>query len=293
MFLSKSEIDLSDLENILPILGKSDKVELIGNKCFIDPSFWAILRCEKLRRERMEDSLEILADSEFKKSKAYNYLLKITDKEFSSTTVPIKDFAPINVDDADVFAEDFINLLPVKDDRLSSFLRYIVKELVTNAIDHSDSIISTICTGQMFPNIGESEIVVADAGVGFRNTLKKRYPDIKADDDAIEMALQKGVTGITKRSDKYHLYNKNSGFGLYVISHIIESFGGLLKIISRKGSLTLTDGHISDKSIYEGVLWQGSIVIVRLKYGKFFDMTLEDFLKMIRKKDKEEEDDLF
>ena len=293
MRLDGPEIGFYELENILYLLSKSSRVELIGDKKFIDPSFWAILRCEKLRRARMESNLEIMADEDFKESRAYKYLLKITDRESSSTTVPIKDFAPTNIDSADSFAEDFINLLPVADSELSSFLKYIVRELVTNAIDHSDSIINTICAGQMFPNIGESEIVVVDAGVGFLNTLKRKYKELKNDDDAIEKAIQKGVTGYTKRSNKHHLYNKNSGFGLYVISRIIERFGGLLKIISRKGSLTLTDGYVSNKSLYETVLWRGSIVIVRLKYGEFFDMTLEDFLKILRKEDKGDEDDLF
>ncbi len=294
LILDKSEISFFDLEYILPKLEKSKRVELIGTKYFIDPSFWAILRCEKLRRARMENNLEIMADEGFKKSKAYDYLLKITDREFSYTTVPIKDFAPTNVDDADIFAEDFIDLMPVEDYKLSSFLKYIVRELVTNAIDHSDSIISTICAGQMFPNLKESEIVVVDAGVGFLNTLKRKYKELKSDDDAIEKALQKGVTGYTKRSNRYHLYNKNIGFGLYVISRIIESFGGTLKIISRKGSLTLKDGHILDKTLFKENLWRGSIVIVRLKYDKFFDITLEDFLKVIRKEDREkEEEDIF
>ena len=79
-----------------------------------------------------------------------------------------------------------------------------------------------------------------------------------------------------------------------MISRIIESFGGTLKIISRKGSLTLKDGRILDKTLFKENLWRGSIVIVRLKYDKFFDITLEDFLKVIRKEDRErEEEDIF
>lgn len=210
--------------------------------------------------------------------------------KYSSTQKEIKDFASTNVDDADAFAEDFIGLIPVEDHKLSSFLKYIVRELVTNAIDHSDSVISTVCDGQMFPNLKESEIVVVDAGVGFLNTLKKKYKELKSDDDAIKKALQKGVTGYTKRSNRYHLYNKNIGYGLYVISRIIEKFGGILKIISKKGSLTLKDGHVSDKTLHKENLWRGSIAIVRLKHREFFDMTLENFLKMLRNEDKEDEE---
>ncbi len=227
-------------------------------------------------------------------SKAQEYFLKITDNVSSSTTVPIKDFSSKNIDDADFFAENFINLLGVADNRLFSYLQYIVRELITNAIDHSNSIDSTICAGEIFPNIKESEIVVVDAGVGFLRTLRKKYPEITRDDDAIEKALQKGVTGSTERSNRYNSYNKNAGYGFYVISRIIKEFGGTLKIISRQGSLTLYQEKMTKNTPYKEDLWFGSIVIVKLKHEKFSDMSFENFLKKLREEDKEkEEKDLF
>ncbi len=48
-----------------------------------------------------------------------------------------------------------------------TFLNYIVGELITNAVDHLDSISETVCTGQLFSFGNYSEIVVIDAGVGF------------------------------------------------------------------------------------------------------------------------------
>ncbi len=294
MQIKMSKIDISDLESILKEINENSKIELIGDKSFIDPSFWAILRCEKLKREKFSNkSLEIVADSNFKNSLAYEYLKKINDQKFSSTTIPINDFSQTNIDTADNFAKDFINLLCVNNDDLSSFLQYIIRELITNAIDHSDSLVSTICAGQMFPNIKESEIVVVDGGVGFLSTIKKVHKDIKRDDDAIEKALQKGVSGFSKRSKRYYGYNKNAGFGLYVISMIIKEFGGILKIISKKGVLTLENGDIPKKSLSNDVLWLGSIVIVRLRYDKFYSMTLEKFLAKIRMEDKGEIEDLF
>ncbi len=60
MFLKEPRINIFDLENILLNLKKSEKIELIGTKDFIVPSFWAILRCEQLRRKLRGNSLKIL-----------------------------------------------------------------------------------------------------------------------------------------------------------------------------------------------------------------------------------------
>ena len=297
MLIKNYKIGMDDLEPILKAISSKEKtenqIELVGQKSFIDPAFWAIMKSEIIRRSRYNrGQLKILADDSFKDSKGYEYLRKITDKDSSSTTIPLKEFYPKDINAADYFSEEFIDLMGVEDDKLSSFLKYIIRELITNAIDHSDSILNAVCAGQLFPNIKESEIVVVDCGVGFLHTLKKTYKELKNDADAIKLALEKGVSGISSRNNRYNAYNKNAGYGLYVISRIVKEFGGILKIISKKGVVSLKNGDIN-KTSYDEHLWQGSIVIVRLKYDNFSYISLEDFLKKLKMEDADDEEEIF
>jgi parvulin-like peptidyl-prolyl isomerase len=215
------------------------------------------------------------------------HILKVTEKNnFLFSDDEIKDMILSNK------SQEILNetLLNIEDNSLSSFLKYIIRELITNTIDHSDSVVNTVCAGQLFPNIKQSEIVVVDCGVGFFNTLKKRYGTLKDDADAVELALEKGTSGITTRNSRHNAYNKNAGYGLYVISRIVKEFGGILKIISKNGVVSLNNSCIT-KFNNDDILWRGSIVIVRLKQENFRDINLDDFLRKLRMEDIEQEDE--
>ncbi len=288
MKITKNKINIEDIYSwLLPKLLTEKEIVFEGKKDFIDPSFWAVLYCEKFRRAAKKEILDIVVDKKFQTSPGYNYFLRITDKTTSYTTVPLKAIKTVNRDDADVFAKEVVELMGVEDSNFISYLNYIVGELITNAVDHSDSISETVCTGQLFPFGNYSEIVVADAGVGFYKTIKKAYKDIEKDDDAIEKAIQKGVRGYTTNRGKYSIY-KNAGMGLYFISTMLKKFDGFLKIISGKGILTQIGDKIY-KEYSENTIWNGSIVIVRLYHKNFSILSLEEFLKEMRREDKEEE----
>ncbi len=288
MKITKNKINIEDIYSwLLPALLTEKEIVFEGKKDFIDPSFWVVLYCEKFRRAAKKENLDIVVDKKFQKSPGYNYFLRITDKTSSYTTIPLKSIKTINRDDADVFAKEVVELMGVEDLNFVSYLNYIVGELITNAVDHSDSISETVCTGQLFPFGNYSEIVVADAGVGFYKTIKKAYKDIEKDDDAIEKAMQKGVRGYTTNRGKYSIY-KNAGMGLYFISTMLKKFDGFLKIISGKGILTQIGDKIY-KEYSENTIWNGSIVIIRLYHKNFSILSLEEFLKEMRSEDKEEE----
>src|SRR3989344_5323579 len=75
----------------------------------------------------------------------------------------------------------------------------LVGELGNNVFDHNagswpTNVVGAIIIAQNYPNLKCVEVVVADTGIGFLNSLKVAKPDLKNDIEAIKLGLA-GVTG--------------------------------------------------------------------------------------------------
>ncbi len=97
---------------------------------------------------------------------------------------------------------------------------YSIREVIRNTLEHSGSDSCFIC-GQRWVD-GSSEIVIIDEGRGIYNTLSAAY-EIEQDDVLLH-AVKPGITRTHNMSEEDNIYG-NSGFGLYVLSELGNSFG--------------------------------------------------------------------
>lgn len=139
-----------------------------------------------------------------------------------------------------------------------TYLNYIVSELLNNVIDHSCSDGAMYVTGQYFPYHNKTQIVILDSGIGYLQSLKKKYPDLKDELQAINKALQPWVTGNTNELSAYSASGRNNvGVGLYLTQKILEATNNKLKIISNNG-LTSFEGASKSQcninSAHKGVI---------------------------------------
>ena len=278
-------LGIENIEWFIEHIANNSTIDLAQYDNFIDPSIWAILRSKLLL-----GSLDIIPFPI--ESKSHQYLIKILGNSTSDTTLPLERFNSDNRDESDQFAENFIKLIDIEDEDLKKYAQYIIRELLTNTIDHAKSITDVVCCAQKFPNIKEIEIIIIDTGVGFHKTISRKYKEINTNEEAIRKALEKGVTGATESKMYYKLYGqlKNAGYGLYVISEMIKYYNGKLWIISKNGSLIQSGNNIKSKSLkYE---WNGSVIVVRLPYEKI-KYTLSDFMKRITQAQSSNKNDIF
>jgi len=91
----------------------------------------------------------------------------------------------------------------------------------------------TVCLIQNYPNKRELELSFCDFGVGFLKTLQGNYPSLTSEKDAIELALQRNITG--RPSGK-------GGNGLvFLQNNIFNGFTGHLAIRSTNTLVEVID----------------------------------------------------
>lgn len=100
-------------------------------------------------------------------------------------------------------------------------LKYILSELMYNAIEHSNSMIPAIFQFNLYSNKNEISFIIADCGIGIKKHLSKVYPGLVSDIDAIMLALKFQVSGTFFDSNPYKTQN-NAGVGLFISSNIIK-----------------------------------------------------------------------
>jgi anti-sigma regulatory factor (Ser/Thr protein kinase) len=146
-------------------------------------------------------------------------------------------------------------------------LRYILGELMDNALEHGGS--PAIACAQVFRNLGEVEIVVSDYGYGFLQTIARNHK-VSTYEEAIKKALEREVSGSLQ--NMYGSSTKHAGMGLYVMSNIIKETEGKMFIISGDALVSLSGRQLTSYKMQEE--WKGSVVAVRFKLDKFKDRVL-------------------
>lgn len=177
-------------------------------------------------------------------------------------------------------ARKIAELLKTTDIRNSLF-GYAICEILRNAYEHSSSA-DFYAMGQSWSD-GGLELVIMDDGMGMLSTLKRKYPELTSERDAIRAAMRPGVSGADFKGD--NKYN-NSGFGLYVLSEFAKRYGHITVVsgdtlieqtangercenVSEDGTLVgiyLKTIPPNAKEIMEGIIKDGEAVSIQSEY---------------------------
>lgn len=166
-------------------------------------------------------------------------------------------------------------------------LRYILSELLYNAIEHSnsDKSVPPIFQFNHYSAKNEISFVVSDCGVGIKKHLSKVYPGLSNDVEAILKALKPQVSGTFYDSNPYKMQN-NAGVGLFISSNIIRKLYADMYIISGNGLVHISPTEITTKTLSN--FWQGTFIFVTIRLAKGTIFSLEQVMSSLRDEAKRE-----
>lgn len=190
----------------------------------------------------------------------------ISERDPSGRFIPLTQIK--NTQEMSEFIREVIPLLHLQPEQAEP-IRYIVSELVRNVLEHSLSPHGAIVAAQYHAKSNMIRIGIADTGIGFRQSIGVSH-FVRADGDAIKLALVPGITGTTSREGGT---DYNAGAGLFFIKSIasvnrnffmIYSGDALYKLLKRPATkrLALYADPTKDKhSEKEGLpSWQGAVI---------------------------------
>lgn len=276
---------------------KEEKMIDLSEYRYVEPLGFAILKSIVLENPRINVCMH-------RDSPAYKYAITL----LHGTYDPDKTYLPLenvkNGREIDKTTNKMVNkILKIKKfenlnymDKLdlSRYLKYMIGEILNNAIYHSGSPIGAVVSAQYFPSQEKLQVVVVDKGVGFLRNLKKRYK-VTTETQALVKALKKGVTSPPAMSNPYYSSTSHAGYGLYILSCILEHTRGKLLMISNNGAIFFDEGKIRKSKDNISVQWKGSIVAFEFQ-DKNINFSIDDFFKMyvhIEEKDESEIEDIF
>lgn len=168
-------------------------------------------------------------------------------------------------------------------------IKYLLSELVRNALEHSLSPFGAIVSAQYFKKTNRIAIGVVDRGIGIKTAINTSY-STKSDKEAIGLALRPGITGVTKKIGGNEF---NAGAGLFFSKSIAkvskdffivysgDSFFKLLKT-TKKGQVKLYANPLDDNSNFKEGLpyWKGTAVGIDISMD--INQAFDELLKLIR-----------
>ncbi len=131
-------------------------------------------------------------------------------------------------------------LLQARDTPAYQALAYAMREMIRNVVEHSDST-DLAYAAQYWPGNGQAEIAITDRGRGVASSLSSN-PKIGrvVDDQALDLAVQAGVSSKTWRKQKSRSVWSNSGYGLYMVKGLCIASGGSFSMASGSTARTWT-----------------------------------------------------
>ena len=138
-------------------------------------------------------------------------------------------------------------------------IEWSVNEITDNVLNHAQSPVGGFVQVTNHSRREQIEFSVCDAGLGIPATLRSHNPKLSTDQEAVEEAIQEGVT-----RDK----SVGQGNGLYGTWRISQLSGGRFELYSGNASLISTpqDGLTAIRG--ESIPFNGSLVTTRIGYGK-------------------------
>lgn len=156
------------------------------------------------------------------------------------------------------------------DINMQRLFTYIIREMLRNTPEHSESSRAIICA-QYWKN-GEAQIAILDEGIGIKNSLRnnvvhKKY--IKNDLDALESAVKPGISQAFSpdRKNKSGDAWSNSGFGLYMASEICKSLQGEFWILSGEKALRINSSGTTEYDTF----FNGTAIGIKLNLSNLKD----------------------
>lgn len=155
-------------------------------------------------------------------------------------------------------------ILSRENKEIHALLTYLIREILRNIPEHSNSNIAWIC-GQYW-NDNSAEIAILDEGIGIKESLRKNLVHkeyIKTDEDALQCAIRAGISQAFQPSKKNKSDDtwSNSGFGLYMVSQICKELKGTFCLASGENYIWLQH----DKEIRMGKThFQGTAVKISI-----------------------------
>lgn len=152
-----------------------------------------------------------------------------------------------------------------RDPDANGLLTYVLRELIRNVPEHSNSSIVWVC-GQHWAS-NEAEVAIIDEGIGVRKSLERNPSHreyIQVDDDALRLSIKAGISQAFRLGGKQPSDDiwANSGFGLYTVSSLVQVFGGSFCLASGGRFIKMDENN----RITLGDTWfDGTAVKVTLK----------------------------
>ncbi len=105
-------------------------------------------------------------------------------------------------------------------------LKFVMTELGRNVVQHSGSKAGGVAIAQHFPDRKALQVAICDLGQGVRASLSDRYPELKADREAVRMAVLPHSSGAPAEGGPYQTSLQNAGLGLFFSREIAWRSGG-------------------------------------------------------------------
>ena len=164
---------------------------------------------------------------------------------------------------------------------LEKMFKYLIREMIRNSQEHGQTDCAWIC-GQNWKSKNRAEIAILDNGIGYKNSLSKKYKNIENDEIAIRQALKPGVT--ESYINKFSIEDENSGFGIYVASEVCDMLNGSFSILSGDTFLKKKGGSIVTYRTY----MNGSIIklsidtSIKFNYYELLNRIVDKGEKMLK-----------
>lgn len=168
--------------------------------------------------------------------------IKIKEHEPAGRFIPLTQIR--NSQELSRFITDMIPLLHL-DPKSTEPIKYIVSELVRNALEHSESESGAILCAQFYKKSNTIRIGIVDTGVGIKRTINKSH-NAKSDIESIQLALIPGITGTTRKEGGTEF---NAGAGLFFIKSIAKVNRDFFIIYSGTAMYKLLKSNPSAKQI--------------------------------------------
>lgn len=157
---------------------------------------------------------------------------------------------------------------------------YCFKEIIRNVFEHAQTDECVLMAQYWGGSKNEIEIAIADSGIGIHGSLANVFDNIDTH-ELLKISLQPGVSRNMHESEDPDNPYQNSGFGLYIVSHLGMDYGKFNLLSSGKG-LEVKRSPFKD-IIYMpyDVPYSGTAIRLRLSLSNadYFPNQLESYVR--------------
>lgn len=140
------------------------------------------------------------------------------------------------------------------------YLKYLVAELLENALHHAEWERGALVGAQMVPATERAQLAIVDCGIGIRGHLSRSPAlSVSSDAEALSLALRPWVTGTAGQSRLDRAEHGHVGCGLPVAAGLVAAAGGSMCLASGTASVRArAEGH-QTSTIHS---WRGTLVVI-------------------------------